>query len=72
MSSNLLFFQDHDTLYLAGGYGQDSQGNWVTYPILSSVHLPSLVEGVMRDRIPSRTPLRSYRVRWFRLPEGTC
>ncbi len=50
MSSNLLFFQDHDTLYLAGGYGQDSQGNWVTYPILSSVHLPSLVEGVMRGQ----------------------
>ena len=48
MSSNPLSFQDHDTLYLAGGYGQDSRGNWVTYPILSSVHLPSLVEGVMR------------------------
>jgi hypothetical protein len=49
-SSNLLFFQDHDILYLAGGYGQDSQGGWVTYPILSSVHLPSLVEGVMRGQ----------------------
>lgn len=48
MSSNLLFFQDRDTLYLAGGYGQDSHGEWVTYPILSSVRLPSLVEGVMR------------------------
>jgi hypothetical protein len=48
MSSNLLFFQDHETLYLAGGYGQDSQHEWVTYPILSSVDLPSLVEGVMR------------------------
>ena len=48
MSSNLLFFQDRDILYLAGGYGQDSQHHWVTHPILSSVHLPSLVEGVMR------------------------
>jgi hypothetical protein len=47
MSSNLLFFQDRDTLYLAGGYGQDSEGAWVTYPILSSVQLPALVEGVM-------------------------
>ena len=50
MSSNLLFFQDRDTLYLAGGYGQDSQGGWVTYPILSSVHLPSLIDGVMRGK----------------------
>jgi hypothetical protein len=50
LSSNLLFFQDHDTLYLAGGYGQDSEGNWVTYPLLSSVNLPSLVEGVMHGQ----------------------
>lgn len=49
-SSNVLFFQDHDTLYLAGGYGQNSQGAWVTYPILSSVHLPALIDGVMHGR----------------------
>src|ERR1700676_3025654 len=48
MSSNILFFQDGDTLYLAGGYGQNSEGAWVTYPILSSVHLPSLVESVTK------------------------
>jgi hypothetical protein len=50
MSSNPLFFQDKDTLYLAGGYGQTSAGDWVTYPILSSVDLPSLVAGVMKGR----------------------
>ena len=50
MSSNVLFFQDKDTLYLAGGYGQNSAGDWVTYPVLSSVDLPSLVAGVTQGR----------------------
>jgi hypothetical protein len=48
MSSNPLFFQDKNTLYMAGGYGENTQGKWVTYPVLSSVNLPALVEGVMR------------------------
>jgi hypothetical protein len=46
MSSNPEFVQDKDTLYLAGGYGQNAAGTWGTYPILSSVHLPSLVKAV--------------------------
>ncbi len=50
VSSNILFFQDGDTLYLAGGYGQNSSGEWVTYAILSSVHLPTLVDSVMNGR----------------------
>jgi hypothetical protein len=50
MSSNLLFVQDRGTLYLAGGYGQNARGEWVTYSLLSSVNLPALVEGVMRGR----------------------
>jgi hypothetical protein len=50
MSTNLLYFQDGDTLYLAGGYGQNSAGEWVTHSILSSVHLPSLVSGVQQGR----------------------
>jgi hypothetical protein len=49
MSSNVLYFQDIDVLYIAGGYGQTSDGKWITYPLLSAVHLPSLVEGVMRS-----------------------
>ena len=48
MSTNLLYFQDGDTLYLAGGYGQNSAGEWVTHSTLSSVHLPSLVRGVQQ------------------------
>jgi hypothetical protein len=49
-STSTLFLQDGDTLYLAGGYGQNSQGAWVTYPILSAVNLPALVEGVTHGR----------------------
>jgi len=47
MASNLLHFQDKDTLYLAGGYGENSSGETVTYPVVSSVNLPALVEGVI-------------------------
>jgi hypothetical protein len=50
VSSNLLFFQDKNTLYLAGGYGANSNGELVTYPLLSSVDLPSLIKGVMNKR----------------------
>ena len=47
LSSNLLHFQDKDTLYLAGGYGENSAGELVTYPVVSSVNLPS---GVTQNR----------------------
>ena len=50
VSSNLLFFQDKATLYLAGGYGVNSEGKFVTFPVLSSVDLPSLVDGVMKGQ----------------------
>jgi hypothetical protein len=50
VSSNLLHFQDRDTLYLAGGYGQNSAGELVTYPVLSTVNLPALVQGVMQGK----------------------
>ncbi len=50
MSSNLLHFQDKDTLYLAGGYGENSAGEPVTYPVVSSVNLPALVEGVIHGK----------------------
>jgi hypothetical protein len=49
-SSNPLFAQDQATLYIAGGYGLNSEGKWVTYPLLSSVDLPSLVAGVIQGR----------------------
>jgi hypothetical protein len=49
-STSTLFAQDGDTLYIAGGYGQNAQGSWVTYPILSAVNLPALIEGVTKGR----------------------
>lgn len=56
MASNLLHCQVSDTLYIAGGYGENSDHQWVTYPILSAVSLPALVEGVM-DAKPFRNSI---------------
>jgi hypothetical protein len=50
LSSNLAHFQDKDTLYLAGGYGEDSAGELVTYSVISSVNLPALVDGVIHGK----------------------
>ena len=50
VSTNLLHFQDNDTLYLAGGYGETSSGELVTYPVVSSVNLPALVAGVIHGK----------------------
>jgi hypothetical protein len=50
VSSNLLHYQDHETLYLAGGYGVDSAGETVTYSVLSAVNLPALVKGVTEGK----------------------
>jgi hypothetical protein len=50
VASNLLHFQDRDMLYLAGGYGQNTAGDLVTYPILSAVNLPALIQGVMQGK----------------------
>jgi hypothetical protein len=50
LSSNLLHFQDEETLYLAGGYGENSAGELVTYPIVSAVNLPALIDGVIHGK----------------------
>lgn len=49
-SSNVLHFQDKDTLYLAGGYGENAAHELVTYPVASSVNLPALVDGVIHGK----------------------
>ncbi len=46
-----LYYQDGPTLYVAGGYGEDSAGRWVTYPILSRIELPRLIDGVMKGKL---------------------
>jgi hypothetical protein len=60
LSSNVLFFQDKTTLYLAGGYGVNSEGKLLTYSVLSSVDLPSLVEGGKADGKDQHQPPRIW------------
>ena len=50
MATSLLYVQDKDTLYIAGGYGENSNHELVTYPVLSAVNLPALVQGVMAGK----------------------
>ena len=50
-ASGLLYAQTGSTLYIAGGYGQDHLSNWVTYPLLSRVSLPALIDGIMHGRL---------------------
>ena len=50
MSTSLEFVQDKETLYLLGGYGQNSAGDPVTFPLVSSVNLPALVDGVIHHK----------------------
>ncbi|MBV8906177.1 MAG: hypothetical protein JOZ22_21265 [Acidobacteriia bacterium] len=58
-----LYFQDGAKLYIAGGYGQDHAGKWVTFPVISQVDLPSLIDGLTAGKLPAasivytRTPL---------------
>lgn len=63
MSSNPQFAQVGETLYITGGYGQNSHGSWVTYPLLSAVHLPSLVKAVT-----THGDLAQARIRYIESP----
>lgn len=49
MSANLQSVQHGETLYITGGYGITSTGKWITHPILSTVHIPSLVQAVIQQ-----------------------
>jgi hypothetical protein len=53
MSTGQLYYQDGSKLYIGGGYGEDRDGKWVTYPLISEVDLPELIESVMHGRAPS-------------------
>ncbi|HTW65601.1 MAG TPA: hypothetical protein VME17_13320 [Bryobacteraceae bacterium] len=52
-STGLLYYQDGPSLYICGGYGEDHNGKWVTYPLISKVEVPQLIESVMHGRAPS-------------------
>ncbi len=47
----LLYVQDGSKLYVAGGYGRDHNGKWVTFPVISQVDLPSLIDNVMQGQL---------------------
>ncbi|HUI77119.1 MAG TPA: hypothetical protein VLY24_04370 [Bryobacteraceae bacterium] len=49
------YFQDNSRLYICGGYGQDHRGKWVTFPIISQIDLPELIDGVTNGRVPARS-----------------
>lgn len=52
-STAQMSFQDGDTFYVGGGYGQNSSGHWLTYPVLTLIDLPTLVDGVKQGRVPA-------------------
>ena len=62
-STGQLYYQDSATLYIAGGYGEDSAKQWITFPVISAIDLPRLIEGVIHGHIPpesiafTRSPL---------------
>jgi hypothetical protein len=51
-TSGQLYYQDGSALYIAGGYGEDSVGNWVTSTVVSRIDLPAFISGVMKGSIP--------------------
>ena len=50
-STAQLYFQDGPRLYIAGGYGEDGAGKWVTFPVISRIDLPQLIESVLHGKI---------------------
>ena len=54
----LLYVQDGSKLYICGGYGRNHLGKWTTFPLVSQVDLPTLIEGVIHDcHIPAASIL---------------
>jgi len=51
-TSGQLYYQDGFSLYIAGGYGEDATGKWVTSTVVSKIDLPALIDGVMNGNIP--------------------
>lgn len=47
-STNMQYHQEGDYLYMTGGYGWDSIQGWnVTFPILTAIHVDSMIDAVM-------------------------
>ncbi len=53
-ATNPQYTQDGETLYLCGGYGKDAAtGDFITFPVLTAIHLPQLVAAMMAHTNPS-------------------
>src|ERR1700686_651501 len=52
-SAGQLYFQDGPKLYICGGYGPDHRGQLLTFPRVSQIDLPLLIDGVMEGRLPA-------------------
>ncbi|MBK9718255.1 MAG: hypothetical protein IPO85_12225 [Saprospiraceae bacterium] len=48
-STNMEFFQEGDYLYLAGGYGCNTSADHITYPNLSAVKVPDVINAVINS-----------------------
>jgi hypothetical protein len=59
-STNIQFYQDEDYLILTGGYAYSpSVGDHITFPYLTILHIPSLIEQVKSGQVDANTILQS-------------
>ncbi|HET6225989.1 MAG TPA: T9SS type A sorting domain-containing protein [Bacteroidia bacterium] len=50
-STNMQYIQQGDYLYMVGGYGYDSlQEGQVTFPVLTAVHVPKMIDAVINAK----------------------
>ncbi len=54
-STGPLYFQDGEDLYICGGYGQDENGKWSTFDVISRVKVPDLIDSVMRGHLSTES-----------------
>jgi hypothetical protein len=55
LAAAFAWVQVSDKLYIAGGYGQNEAGDWLTHPVLSVVSLPAFIDGVMKATLPDNS-----------------
>jgi hypothetical protein len=53
-ATNPQYVQDGDILYICGGYGKDgAQNKMLTFPVLTAVNLPLLVNSILENKNPT-------------------
>lgn len=69
-STNMEFYQEGNYLYLAGGYGySNSAADHITYPYLSAVHVPDVIDAVVNG-LPLTTGFRQLYDTMFAVTGG--